>query len=205
MIYGKRIWERGEGVASLETETLIKDYLEDIKKIDIKQDLEKMVFPFCLSTELWEKYNDRKSKFDLSKVEKVKYFGENNRTLSSDIGNIPTEKGGIYFYVIENSVLSEAGSYIMYVGEAHKTKYENLRARARNHHSQYLREEENERLEKVFDRWWNYVYFLYIPVDENDEYIDLVEDELILALTPPCNKEIPSPKIRRKLSAFNYT
>ncbi len=192
-------------MSSLETKTLIKDYLADIKKIDVVQDLEKMVFPFCLSTELWEKYNDRKSKFDLSKVKKIKYFAGSNRSLSPDVAKIPTETGGIYFYVIENSVLSDAGSYIMYVGEAHKSEYQNLRVRARSHHSQYLREEENERLEKVFDRWWNYVYFLYIPVEESDDYIDLVEDELILALTPPCNKEIPSPKIRRKLSAFNYT
>lgn len=45
---------------------------------------------------------------------------------------------------------------------------------------------------------------LYLTIDGNDE-INFVEDELIIALTPPCNKEYPPPKIRKKLSAFNYS
>lgn len=180
---------------------VIKDYLEGIKKIDVIQDLQPMTWPFCLSTELWENYERRRSEIDLQKLEKIKYF--DGEILSSEINNLPNDKGGVYIYIIDNSVLSCSGSYIMYVGRARKTDTENLRKRAKSHYSQYVRHEENERLEKLFDNWKKYIYLLYLPIDGNDE-IDLAEDELILALTPPCNKDYPAPKIRRKLSKIFY-
>jgi len=126
------------------------------------------------------------------------------KNLSEEVKQLPNDKGGIYLYVIENCVIPNSGSYIMYVGRARCTQNENLRNRAKSHFKQYVRHEENERLERLFDKWKPYIYLLYLPIDGNDE-IDLVEDELIIALTPPCNKEYPSPKIRKKLSAFNYS
>ena len=32
---------------------VIKEYIDEIKKIDVVQDLQKMTWAFCLSTELW--------------------------------------------------------------------------------------------------------------------------------------------------------
>lgn len=180
---------------------VIKDYLNDIKKIDIVQDLQLMTWPFCLSTELWENYENRRSEIDFKNLNKIKYF--DGETLSEEINILPTDKGGVYIYVLENSVLECAGSYIMYVGRARKTNAENLRARAKSHYSKYVRHEENERLEKLFDKWKKYVYLLYLPLEGNPE-IDLAEKELILALTPPCNKDYPAPKVRRKLSGIFY-
>lgn len=80
----------------------------------------------------------------------------------------------------------------------------NLKVRAKSHYNNYRRHEENERLERVFDYWKPYVYISYLPIEEND-VIDLVEQQLIMALTPPCNKAYPSPQVRRKLSAFQYS
>lgn len=184
-------------------EDVIKEYIDEIKKIDVVQDLQKMTWAFCLSTELWGKYREN-PKFDFSKLVKIKYFGESNNVLSNEVSEIPMDKGGIYIYVIENSVVPCIGSYIMYVGRARKTKTENLRARAKSHFSKYSRHEENERIERVFDNWSQHVYLLYLPLDTNEE-VDCLEKELIVSLTPPCNKDYPSPKIRRKLSAFSYS
>lgn len=187
------------------TRDVIEEYLNEIKKIDVIQELHLMTWPFCLSTELWQKHRDRKSSVDLSKIKKIKYFDEYGTKLSTEVNQLPRDKGGIYLYVIENSIIANAGSYIMYVGRARITDNENLQNRAKSHYSQYLRHEENERLERLFDNWKPYIYFLYLPIEGGNDQIDLVEDELIVALTPPCNKEYPSPKIRKKLSAFNYS
>lgn len=180
---------------------VINDYLQEMKKIDVNQNLNDMIWPFCLSTELWENYENRKSVIDLQRMRKIKYF--EGEQLSDDIDAMPADKGGIYIYMIQNPVIPDCGTYIMYVGRARKTANQNLRNRAKSHYSQYIRHEENERLERLFDHWKKYLYLLYLPIEGNDE-IDLAEDELILALAPPCNKKYPSPKIRRKLSKIFY-
>lgn len=186
------------------TEDIIKTYLDEIKKIDVIQDLHNMTWTFCLSTELWERYETNHLSVDLTKMRKMKYFGKDNYSLSEEIDNLPSDDGGIYIYTIENRLAPLLGSYIMYVGRARKTKTQNLKARAKSHYSQYRRHEENERLERVFDYWKPYVYIWYLPIEGND-LIDLVEEQLIMALIPPCNKQYPAPKVRRKLSAFQYS
>lgn len=186
------------------TEDLIAKYLEEIKKIDVVQDLRTMTWPFCLSTELWGKCINDSFSEDLKRMKKIKYFSGNSNQLSNEVEELPNDSGGVYIYSIENGIFPFLGSYIMYVGRARKTKTENLRARAKSHFKQYKRHEENERLERLFDHWDQYVYFSYLPINRND-MIDLIEDQLIMALTPPCNKEYPAPKVRRKLSAFQYS
>ncbi len=186
------------------TEDLIAKYLEEIKKIDVVQNLQSMTWPFCLSTELWRKCTNDSFVVDLNHMKKIKYFADNSNKLSKEVDNLPNDSGGVYIYSIENGILPFLGSYIMYVGRARKTNSENLRARAKSHFNQYKRHEENERLERLFDNWEQYVYFSYLPLDQNG-MIDLVEDQLIMALTPPCNKEYPAPKVRKKLSAFQYS
>lgn len=186
------------------TEDLITKYLEEIKKIDVVQNLQSMTWLFCLSTELWGKCNKDSFTVDLKNMKKIKYFADDCNKLSNEVDNLPDDSGGVYIYSIENGIFPSLGSYIMYVGRARKTPSENLRMRAKSHFSQYKRHEENERLEKLFDNWDQYVYLSYLPIDGNN-IIDLVEDQLITALTPPCNKEYPAPKVRRKLSAFQYS
>ncbi|MCM1213827.1 MAG: hypothetical protein NC331_01005 [Lachnospiraceae bacterium] len=182
------------------TDDLIAKYLEEIKKIDVVQNLQSMTWPFCLSTELWRTCINDSFIVDLNYMKKIKYFGNNSNMLSSEVNDLPDDSGGVYIYSIENGIVPSLGSYIMYVGRARKTKSENLRARAKSHYSQYKRHEENERLERLFDSWDQYVYFSYLPINGNN-LIDLVEEQLITALTPPCNKEYPAPKVRRKLNA----
>lgn len=186
------------------TVDILQDYINDIKKIDISQNLADMIFPFCFSTELWDKYkrfDEETHLIDMNAFQKVKYFDDGNTEgLSAEISNIPDDTGGIYIYVIENPIVPFSGHHIMYVGRAMFTQNQNLRARARTHFYQYKRGEENERLERVFDNWKDYVYLFYLPLSDNEK-IDLAERELINTLTPPCNKDDYSPAIRRKLRA----
>ena len=188
---------------SVYTEDTIQAYLQEIKKIDVVQNLHDMTWAFCLSTELWEKFKDFPVTVCFDQMRKVKYFAGDNCSLSKEVDDLPEKQGGIYIYSIENNLLP-LGSYIMYVGRAEKTETHNLKVRAKSHYNNYRRHEENERLESVFDYWKPYVYISYLPIEEND-VIDLVEQQLIMALTPPCNKAYPSPQVRRKLSAFQYS
>lgn len=186
------------------TEDLIKRYSDEIKVVDVVQNLQSMTWEFCLSTELWEKGHIDLIISNLKDMKKIKYFGEKDGELSADINKLPNDKGGVYIYSIESNVLPALGSYIMYVGRARKTEEFSLQARAKSHFTKYKRHEENERLERVFDGWKQYIYLSYLPIEGNEK-IDLIEEQLILALTPPCNRKYPSPKIRKKLSAFQYS
>ena len=134
---------------------------------------------------------------------KIPYFDGDSTKLSAEVNAIPDDKGGVYLYTIENPVVKESGRYIMYVGRARKTKSANLRQRAKSHFNDYQRASENSALSRLYDGWAKYVYFLYVPLDDNDT-IDEVEEELIVALTPPCNNKYPSVKIKDKLKAFRY-
>ena len=61
------------------TVDIIQDYINDIKKIDISQNLADMIFPFCFSTELWDKYkrfDEETHLIDMNAFQKVKYFGD---------------------------------------------------------------------------------------------------------------------------------
>lgn len=177
----------------------------DVENIDVVRSLGDMIWSFCLSTELWEIYSGESHDIDFSKMKKIQYFDGGALKLSDNIKKIPNKTGGIYIYTLENPLVPGNGRYIMYVGRALYTKYENLRIRARSHFNQYKRGDENERLTRLYDDWANYVYLLYIPIDGGNDVIKHVEEELIVALTPPCNKDYPSVKIRKKLSAFQYS
>lgn len=173
------------------------------KTVDVVQNLGLMIWPFCLSTELWEIYTSDTHDIDFTKMNKIPYFDGDSSKLSSEVESIPDDKGGVYFYTIENPVVPETGRYIMYVGRARKTKTANLRQRAKSHFYDYQRASENSALMRMYDGWAKYIYFMYIPLEDNDT-IDKVEDELIVTLTPPCNNKYPSVKIKDKLKAFRY-
>ncbi len=177
----------------------------DVKNIDVVQSLNDMMWRFCLSTELWELYVGEKHDISFDDGIKIPFFDGDSAKLSEEVKKIPNDKGGIYIYVLENPIVPDTGRYIMYVGRALFTKTENLRARVRSHFYQYKRADENELLIRLYDNWAKYVYLIYIPMDEDNDTIGRIEDELIVTLTPPCNKKYPSVKIKKKLRAFQYS
>lgn len=137
---------------------IVNQYLEEIKRIDVVQDLSKMIWPFCLSTELWESYFERTPVVDLDSLKRVKFFSEDGESISDEVKTIPNEKGGIYIYFVENPLVPSIGRYIFYVGRARKTASENLRSRIYSHYNKYIKFEESNRLTRLFDDWKKYIY-----------------------------------------------
>lgn len=174
------------------------------ENVDVVNCIGESIWKFCLSAELWDNYLKNPHDIDFNKRIKIPYFNGDSNTLSEEVSKIP-KIGGIYIYTLENPIVPESGSHIMYVGRALYTKNENLRERAKSHFYQYRRGDENERLTRLYDDWANYVYFTYIPISKENDVISTVEKELIVHLLPPCNKDYPSVKIRKKLSAFQYS
>ena len=175
----------------------------DTKNVDVVRSLGDYKWNFLLCTELWEKYISENHQIDFANMQKIQFFDGSSASLSSEVDNIPNDKGGIYFYVLENPFVPEFGKYIMYVGRAHKTAYASLRQRAKSHYSDFVNARENSSLARLYSDYAPYVRFHYVPVDGND-VIDKVEEELIVSLTPPCNDKIPSVRLRQKMRAFQY-
>lgn len=175
----------------------------DAKNVDVVRSLGDYKWMFLLCTELWEKFISETHIVDFKNMQKIKFFDGTSSKLSSEVDRIPNDKGGIYFYVLENPCVPEMGRYIMYVGRARKTVNANLRQRAKSHFSDYKNKKENTLLARLYSDYAPYVIFQYIPLDGND-VIDQVEEELIVSLTPPCNAQIPSTRLHEKMRAFQF-
>lgn len=176
-----------------------------VENVDVVSSLGESIWHFCFSVELWEDYLKKKHDIDFTKMKRIPYFDENSESLSKEIKSIPNKMGGIYIYSLENPIAPDNGRHIMYVGRAFKTSNQSLRARARSHFYDYQRGDENERLTRLYDGWAKYVFFYYLPIDDSNDVISDIEEDLIVHLLPPCNKDYPSVPIRKKLSAFQYS
>lgn len=169
----------------------------------IESELELFQNTYTMSPELWGKFNiNDLPGIDFSKWKRIKLI--NSGAFSEELSKIPSRYGGIYIYCIEPEVVPGVGCYVMYIGKATKTKYENLRARVRSYSKELGKYSGRARLHRLFTRWGDYVYVHYLAVDASGEIITALEDRLIGAFgKPPCNAEVRAKSVREAVSAFN--
>lgn len=181
--------------------------MDSIYDIDIfspiGDDLERFTQKFTLAPVLWDKFNiDDLDDVDFSKWETVKLM--QNGVFSDELSKIPTKYGGIYVYCIEPHIIPGGGIYVMYIGKATKTASENLRRRVRSYYADVSDSEHRPRLHRLFNKWGEYVYVHYLPVDSRPEVITALEDRLIAAFgKPPCNSEVRIKSVKDAVKAFN--
>ena len=169
----------------------------------IESELQNYMRRFYLVPELWNKFNlSELRNVDFSKWKVAKMLNDDG-SLSPETNKIPTKYGGIYVYTISPPVIPDCGTYIMYIGMASKTDSENLRRRVRSYKSQFGENYTRDRIHNLFSRWGKYVYVHYLPVDANNETIELLEDRLIGCFIPPCNSDIRDAEVKRKVKAFS--
>lgn len=110
---------------------------------------------------------------------------------SKAVEELPTDKGGIYLFYIKGISLPFYENYILYVGKAEKTKYQNIRKRVKEYFNipanRYL-------IIEMFSKWKDYIYcrcFLEI----NNKQIEQDESLIIQTILPPYNEDIPDKLI----------
>ena len=169
----------------------------------IKDDLERFKQDFVLAPELWTKFTiSDLVGVDFSKWETIKLM--NDGEFSDKLSDIPTDCGGIYVYCIEPQIIPNVGIYIMYIGKATKTEHENLQKRVRSYRSCITNDEMRPRLHRLFEKWGEYVYVHYLPVQGLPEVITALEDRLIAAFgKPPCNADVRMKSVKKAVRAFN--
>ncbi len=169
----------------------------------IEKDLEAYTNTYIMSPELWRKFNiDDLVGVDFTKWERIKLIDAG--TFSKKLSTIPSSYGGIYVYCIEPEIIPGVGCYIMYIGKATKTHYENLQARIKSYSKELGQSSERPRLNRLFTKWGEYVYVHYLTVDAGEEVITALEDRLIGAFgKPPCNAEVRVKSVKEAVRAFN--
>lgn len=158
--------------------------------------------PFILMPELWERFKyDDLPEVDFTNWGKVKILDEDGN-FSADLKNIPNEYGGIYIFCVVPNIIAECGSYILYIGMATKTDYENLRDRVKSYKTQMDEDYKRHRIHNMFSLWGDYMVVYYLPIDASVEVIQTLEDRLIACFVPPCNSDIRDVEVKRKVKAF---
>jgi len=169
-----------------------------MKEVDIISNIAESKLTFMLNTSLWNSFD-----LDVLRIisaphswNEVKLLGPDGKR-NSLLTTIPKDKGGVYLFLVKPGFLLESHSYLMYVGRAHITENHNLRKRC----LQYITEKKRPKVKRMIEQWGEYLYVKYLPLDDN-EMIDLVEEELINKILPPCNDKIPNKKISAAVKAF---
>ena len=169
-----------------------------MKEVDIISNIAESKLTFMLNTSLWNSFD-----LDVLRIisashswNEVKLLGPDGKR-NSLLTTIPKDKGGVYLFLVKPGFLLESHSYLVYVGRAHITENHNLRKRC----LQYITEKKRPKVKRMIEQWGEYLYIKYLPLDDNG-MIDLVEEELINKILPPCNDKIPNKKISAAVKAF---
>lgn len=125
-----------------------------------------------------------------------KYFVGNNE-INPEISNVPSNRGGIYLFLIKPNVIPEVHLYLAYIGRAKITEHRNLRKRLR----EYASEEERQKICLLKKYWSPYLYVRYLPLDDNTLIAEL-EKALIKVVLPPFNDQYPDVYNQPMRAAF---
>lgn len=134
-------------------------------------------------------------------TDEIKYLKANSTDVSDEIKQLPRDKGGIYIFYIKGGCLPFLENYILYVGRCKLTNHQNIRKRAKEYLRDYVKNTRPQ-ISKMFRLWGNLLYYrCYLEIDNNK--IDRHEAELIKAIVPPFNEDIPTKiEIQEQTTAF---
>lgn len=171
--------------------------IQMIREIDlVENSILQSKVNFIIDPQLWHSFDDGIKNVIDAEWQEVKFFtGDKEKNPEMDL--IPSDKGGIYAFVIKPSIIPNVHMYLMYVGRAHISQQQNLKKRCMRYYNDC-----RPKIKRMIEYWWEYVYIEFLPLDDNT-IIDNVEKELINKLIPPCNDEIPNQTIRNAVKAFS--
>jgi len=151
----------------------------------------------------WKTFNF--NDFDVSTANwsaELKYLTVDEMDVTDDIKRLPENAGGIYIFFIKGLVVPQFETHLAYIGRAQLTPKHNLRMRCRKYFYEFF-DEINGRpqITKMIGKWGAHLYLRYLPLIDNDQ-IKRLEAELIKAIMPPFNEDIPDKIIKQAIAAF---
>lgn len=165
-------------------------------EIDIFNDFSNYKVPFVINPNLWKRIDNELIKYIKEEWNEVKFFDENMQ-LNSQLNSIPNDKGGLYVFIAKTDIIPDSHIYIMYIGRAKITQFQNLRKRCKEYGNA-----KRPKIKRMVQSWGEYLYIRYYPMIDNNK-IDNLEKELINNIIPPFNDEIPDKETRDKVKAFS--
>ena len=154
----------------------VKDLIEDQDYLKANSCI------FHLLTQEWQNYN-----LSNSFTWEIRPFRDDQKS------HIPLESG-IYSFAIQPNVAQyPLCSYLMYIGLA-RGSHEKPGRTLRKRFGDYLREQDNPsgrpNILRLLNKYKGYLHFCYTVIHESEQLKE-IEDALIRAYFPPCNKQYP--------------
>jgi hypothetical protein len=133
----------------------------------------------------------------------IKYLNDSCDGFNEQIDTIPSDKGGIYVFYIKGSILSDIHNYIVYIGRAQHTKNQNLKKRCKEYWQKFFNKTEPRiKIDKMMNLYGEQLYIKFLPLDLDNEIIKELEKELVKAIRPPFNDDIPKITYSEPVNAF---
>lgn len=151
---------------------------------------------FIINPTFWDDIDPTVKKLVNAEWKEIKFYNANKKP-NDQLNHLPSNKGGIYIFIIKPNIIPDTHMYIMYIGRALITENENLKKRCKHYYN-----DERPKVKRMIDHWWKYVYIRYLPLDDND-IIKKTEEELINKIIPPCNDRIPNKEVMSAVKAFS--
>lgn len=169
-----------------------------MEEIDLGEKINNTKITFRLSPDLWSTFDFMHFNLSTITFKEVKFLSETNDDLHPDMNSLPNDKGGIYFFYIRSVIIPNT-DFLVYIGRAWYTEYQNLRKRVRSYFQKYPNE--RPKINRMIKYWGPYLYVRYIEIS-NNEIINELEEKLINTNIPPFNDKIPDKRIKEAVSAF---
>ncbi len=149
----------------------------------------------------WDKFDFKLLKKHNPKWTEIKFLNDKGDDLSDEMKTLPDDHGGIYIFVIKCNILPTTSEYLAYIGRAQFSDSHNLKIRCRKYFYEYFTEEGRPKITRMIGQWGKYLYLKYAEIDDNNDTVEL-EANLINAILPPFNDEIPDKTIKQAINAF---
>lgn len=159
----------------------------------------RIAFDLCIP--LWERFDGTKMNSLNTTWTDIKFLNDQGTDVSDDVKALPSDKGGLYIFVIKCPILLSTSEYLAYIGRAQLTQSHSLKVRCRKYLYEYCGEDGRPKITTMIGLWGKYLHLRYAVIDENDDTVN-IEASLINAILPPFNDEIPNKTIRDAVAAF---
>lgn len=168
---------------------------------DLGEELNNQNVKYYLHTPLWGRFNFTHVDISFANWQTTKYLNATADDFDAEVNNIPNDCGGLYVFYIKCHIIKGITEFPFYIGRAQFTVNQNLRKRVKEYFQKYSRSNERPKITKMFRYWAMDLHLAYLPLDTNQNIIDL-EKQLVNYLLLPMNDEIPDQEIKQAIKAF---